>query len=349
VLNPINVKYWELAHTLDNLGSHKSDDYSARCDVCGDSHKKKNSKRLHLYTKSSYDGDHVKCFNGDCSQNSSMYTYLKNYHPNLVSSYSQEIGNTNITKLANYNSSPVLTINEVKKKNTLSIFDKPSSLIMPNHDVVNYIKSRGFTKEILSNPSNKDFKVFLSQGIISLPNKNGKNGKNGNKDIMLKDYIIIPLLENGKWYGFYSRSIHTKKFHTYIPEENTGYKLWNFFNVNKKDTVYIFEAIFNAMSTSFPAIACLGSDIDEERLKELSKPVFVFDNDETGRNKALKYANKGYPVVVYPNEMRFNQDLKDINDFLKHNYTVADIDKFIIDNTYSGILAITLLTLQNAR
>jgi hypothetical protein len=341
MLNPINVKYWELAHTSDSLGSHKSDDYSARCDVCGDSHKKKNSKRLHLYTKSSYEGDFVKCFNGECSQNSSMYNYLKNYHSHLAPSYKQEMGYTKITSLSD--TPKMLVIEEVKKVNKLFTFEKPKEFSIPNNKVLEYLQSRGFTKDMIKHQYTKGFKIFLSQGMASLYSTEGK------KEVNLKDYIIIPLLEHGKWYGFYSRSLNSKTFHTYLPQENTGYKLWNWFAVNKKEKVYIFEAIFNAMSTSLQGIACLGSDIDEARLKELSKPIFVFDNDDTGRQKSLKYANQGFTVLIYPKDVVNNPKMKDMNDFLKLGWSIEQIDDFITSNLYSGITAVVQLTLQNTK
>lgn len=322
-LNFINVKYWELCHSGETLGYHRDDDYSAKCDVCGDSKKNKSVKRLHLYKKSSYDDDSIKCFN--CEYTGTMYSYLKNYHPDLFQSYTQELGYNKINSLSESKNN-VLSIQEVKKKNTLYTFDKPNELVNPTSEVLDYLKSRGFTKEFLKNQlsrKNINFKLYFSKGFINLEDKT----------VNLKDYIIIPLFEGDKWFGFYSRSIHTKTFHTYIPSKNTGYKLWNYFSVNKKDTVYIFEAIFNALSTTLPSIACLGSDIEKDRLVELSKPVFVFDNDSTGRSKALKYAKLGYNVFIWPDKIKE----KDINDLLKNGWEVEDIDKLIVGNVFNSL------------
>lgn len=333
MLDYINIKYWELCHTKSDLGYQRDDDYSAKCDVCGDSSKNKNNKRLHLYKKESYDSDSINCFN--CGYTANMYSYLRDHHTNLLQSYIQETGYNKIDSLNknNYNNTNILIIKEVNKKNILFTFDKPKELYNPNQEVIDYLRSRGFTKEILlSKTKNTKFNVYLSKGIIKLEDK----------EVYLKDYIIIPLYENDKWFGFYSRSIHTKTFHTYIPDKNTGYKLWNYFSVNKKDTVYIFEAIFNALSTSLQGIACLGSDIDIDRLKELSKPVFVFDNDSTGRAKSMKYAKLGYNVFIWPDKIKE----KDINDLLKVGWSVESIDKLIVDNIFSSLMALTKLKLQ---
>jgi hypothetical protein len=334
MLDAINVKYWEMCHSSEDLGVHRDNDYNARCDVCGDSKKRKKLKRLHLYKKSSYENDSIKCMN--CNATFTMYSYLKKQHTHLLAPYIQE---TSINTLNTLNSFKPISIDsaikieevkKVEKTNKLFTFERPKELISPNSEVASYIKSRGFTREILKHHK---IKLFLSKGMVSL----GKG-----KEVNLKDYIVIPLVENEKWYGFYSRSIHNKIFYTYIPEENTGYKVWNYFDVNRKDTVYIFEAIFNALSTSLNSIACLGSDIDSERLKELKEPVFCFDNDATGREKALKYAKMGYKVFIYPDYIT----QKDFNDILKEGMTVESIDNLITSNIYQGIMAITKLTLQ---
>lgn len=329
MLNSTSVKYWELIHSPESLGKHRDNTYNARCDVCGDSQKNKNKKRLYLYTKDSYKGDSVKCQN--CGYSKPFYTYLKNYHPDLAPGYRSEMGFTTISNLK----SDAVVIKEVKKTNTLYTFEKPPEFKHPNKQIAEYLKSRGFDKEILQYHLFRGVQFYLSEGNVKL----------GDKNVNLKNFIIIPLLENNKWYGFYSRSLVSKTFYTYLPEQNTGYRIWNWFNVNKKDKVYIFEAIFNAMSTTFQSIACLGSDINDAQLKQLSHPIFVFDNDRTGVEKALKYANKGYSVFVWPDEIK-TKDISDVNDLLREGWCVEDIDNLITNNIFSGVLAITKLTLK---
>lgn len=316
MLDYINVKYWELAHSADTLGYHRNDDYSARCDVCGDSNTNKNKKRLHLYRKNTYEGDSIKCFN--CDYTGNMYSYLRDYHPELFNAYKQE---TQQDKLSSLSRREPLIVREIKRNNSLYTFDKPTSIIPVNESLLGkaYVSKRGFP----------NLDCYFSTGIMNVDGKT----------LDLKNYIIIPLLENNKWYGFYSRSIESKQFHTYLPEQNTGWRVWNWFNVNKKEPVFIFEAIFNALSSGIEnSIAVLGSDLDEERLKMLKRPIFCFDNDETGRKKAEKYADKGYEVVILHRDIR-----DDYNDMLKNGITKDNIKKLIMDNIYSGLKAKILL------
>jgi 2-methylisocitrate lyase-like PEP mutase family enzyme len=124
-----------------------------------------------------------------------------------------------------------------------------------------------------------------------------------------------------------------------------GYKIWNWFNISKESPLFIFEAIFNALSTTFiNKIALMGSDIPSDQLKLLKAPVFIFDNDTTGRSKALKYAELGYKVVVFPQNTIFAQ-YKDCNDMLKDGLSSSQISQAITEHTYSGIKAIMLLKL----
>lgn len=318
-LHESNVRYWELIHG-SNKGYHRSDDYSARCDVCGDSSTNKSKKRLHLYRKTSYDEDSIKCFN--CGYTGNMFSYIKNYHPEFYDSYKSERGFGALNKLKN----DYLEVRKIQPKTDVYTFTMPSEFIEFDTRAKDYVESRKIAIEALP-------EYYYSEGQVQL----------GDKVVHLKDYLIIPLLLGDKAYGFYSRSTKTKTFYTYIPEQNTGYKVWNWFNISKKDTVYVFEAIFNALSTNLPnSIACMGSDLPEERLKELEDVVFLFDNDSTGREKALKYALLGYKVFIYPNTILE----KDFNDLLKGGYTKDGITDIIKANICSSISAIVQLKMK---
>jgi hypothetical protein len=315
-LNDINVKYWELIHG-SNKGYHKVDDYSAKCDICGDSQFSKSKKRLHLYTKATYDEDSIACFN--CGYKGNMFSYIRTHHPEFYDAYKAERGYSSLNSLANQ----MQVVKKVQKQNTLYTFEPPEGFILNDKKSLDYIHSR---KVHLS-------EVYYCDGMITLKDKR----------VSLKDYLIIPLKENDKWYGFYSRCLSSKTFYTYIPEENTGYKIWNWFNISKKTTVYVFEAIFNALSTNLTnTIACMGSDIPEDRLKELTDVVFIFDNDRTGIEKSVKYAKLGYKVMLYPSDIQE----KDLNDLLKGGWSKDDLTELVKNNTYQGFEAVIELTMK---
>ena len=251
-----------------------------------------------------------------------MYSYIKNYHPEFFDSYRSEKGFGLIDSLKNQNT--VLTVKKVEAKNSLYGFDPPKELLRGDPRAKAYLDGRKIPLD----------EFYYSEGEVTL----------NDKIVFLKDYIVIPLKENDKWYGFYSRAVNAKTFYTYIPEKNTGYKIWNWFNISKKNTLYVFEAIFNALSTNFSnVIGSMGADIPKERLDELDDPVFCLDNDTKGRETALKYANMGYKVFIWPDYIK----AKDFNDLLKNeNWSKDEITELIKENTLSGLSAVIKLKLK---
>lgn len=314
MLDSINIKYWELsANNEYPLGIHKGDSYSKKCDICGDS-KHSNKKRLVLYRKSSYDNDSIKCFN--CGYTGTMFSYLRNHHPDLYSTYKKELLRTSMSILQD---SQPLIISETLKRDDLVYFDITDQLvpIQESQEGLRYIQNRNVS------PSG----IYFSYGIINVLGK----------QINLTNYVIIPLTKNDKWFGFYSRCIDKKIFHTYIPEQNTGFKIWNYFNITKYKTVYAFESIFNAKSSGLTnVIAMLGSDMDYDKYKDIDDIVFVYDNDATGREKSIEKIKKGRKVLVWDNKY----NVKDINELSTElKLTETEIRDYILNNIYSGIIA----------
>ena len=136
-------------------------------------------------------------------------------------------------------------------------------------------------------------------------------------------------------YGFYSRSIKEKNFITYMNDANIGYKIWNWFNIDKSEPVYIFEGIFDAISSGKKnIIALLGAKLPDERLKELEQPVFCSDNDKTGLMNSLIYAKQNKQVYIQPKLIKE----KDFNELMLNNPDL-DLESLIDDNLYTGISA----------
>ena len=306
-LNPTNIKYFKMI--VNDIGTESPMDISARCIVCGDSHKNPNKKRLHLYTKTSYESDSIQCFN--CGYTASVYKFIEVYGSSLLSAYRSEMGFNKIKELQK-----PLIIKKVQQD--VLTFKKPEEFI-------NIQKSKLGLEYLIKRKIKPNQQWYVCNGVLKI-NK---------KEINLKDFIIIPLLNSsGDWYGFYSRNLKQKYFYTYLLEENQGYKVWNYFNINKKQPVYIFESIMDALSTNLTnSISCLGADINEERLKELIEPIFIFDNDKTGKEKALKYSSKGYKVFIWPDVKE-----KDCNEMLEV-YDKEYITNIIMNNIFEGFTA----------
>lgn len=323
-LSRIDIKYFKMAVGTERLGKETDHDIAARCPVCGDSHISKNKKRLHLYSKNGV--TNVNCFNGDCpAQNRSVYSFLRDFFPSLIDHYKRENFTHTMEKLSE--SDNVFQNLSASKK------PKPTNENpVVTHDLTPYLKDISEVPEALE--------YLEGRGIHYDPEKFGKwyfgtqNLQIGETFYRIAGAIVIPMYYGDKMYGFYSRSIKDKIFYTYNPEANIGYKLWNWFNVDKTKPVYIYEAIFDAISGGLDnSIALLGAKMPQDRLEELDQPVFVLDNDRTGKMNAIHYAEQGHQVYVQPDGYE-----KDMNANLQNGVNTRDL---ILNNIYSSISAIT--------
>lgn len=334
----LNRKYFLRAVGSSNIGKNTDTDISVRCPICGDSKKNSRIKRLHLYHKNGE--DFVGCFNGNCPLNDSnriMYTFLREYFPELLSGYKREKFQNQLHNLSNsYNSSDKSQGNEDVFSSL--VLNKPK-IIKPkvNSEVITQDLTPYFT-DIEKSPECLDY--LKSRLIDYNPQKFGKwyfgyqNIEINDVLYNIKDSIIIPLYSGSEMYGFYSRNIHNKIFCTYMNSKNTGYKVWNWFNIDKTKPVLICEGIFDAISTGYTnIIACMSANIPNARLKELKKPIFVLDNDKTGLQNSLTYAQKGYNVYVQP----WKYKEKDMNELRKNfpNFVISDLIK---SNIFPGIM-----------
>jgi hypothetical protein len=342
-ISSIDKKYFKLAVGLERIGKQSDVDISARCPVCGDSSTKKGSKRLHMYNKNNSTG--VNCFNGDCAvHNKTTYSFLRDFYPALLDQYKKETFSTTLEKLSSGVAEDVFA--GFKKEEPLDFLENKKSLKAPDgsdgSDVLVEEKP-----EVLV----QDLSMFFTDinevpEAIAYIESRGMEYKEsygkwyyGHQDLKIGDItyqtsnsIVIPLYYKNQMYAFYSRSIEGKNFATYMNEHNIGYKIWNWFDVNKEEPVYIYEGIFDAIAGGFKnSIALMGAKLPDDRLKELKKPVFVLDDDITGIKNSINYSKLGHTVYVQPNGYE-----KDMNANLLLGYNTSGL---ITSNLYAGLSA----------
>ena len=168
----------------------------------------------------------------------------------------------------------------------------------------------------------------------------------------LKNCLIIPLWANeeeGLVYGFQARNTETKFFYTYIPEENTGYKVWNHsFNISEKKTVFCFESVFDAKSSGLPTnkvIAALGADLNDERISDYKEVIFCLDNqfkDTASKMKSQELLKAGHRVFIWPVTVKE----KDANEWKQNNPTKNFAIEVLLPNIYSGTKGILKIKLR---
>lgn len=313
-MNPIDVRYFKLAVGESRIKHETPTDITVRCPICGDSKKSRNKARMHLYIRNGK--ALVNCFNECSCTNKTVYKFLKDYYPNLLENYKQETFGNRIKEIKelDFSGGVGFELIDTPEEKPKTLFDL-SQYFEKSERVYDYIESRGL-----------DWSPAL--GEVYLGKKITLNGKFYNID----DFIVIPLYCGDKWYGFYSRSMKEHRFQTFIIDE--GFKLWNFYNIDKSKTIYVFEGIFDALSVYNSGItnvvACLGATPPLSLLDGLDV-VFCFDNDRTGYLNSIKYLKKGFKVLCYPENIKE----KDMNEILKAGVNVKDL---ILNNQVSGIL-----------
>jgi hypothetical protein len=270
----------------------------------------------------------VHCFN--CGWKGNVYSLLESVSPSLYNSYKNErrAVSLDLLKPKEYKPQEEIKIDvsffDSVRELPKNLFDLPDVFKQIEHGdpYYEYLKGRGMSDDKIS--------MFLkSEGDIVY----------NNQRVQLNGYIVLPLRCLDKVYGFQVRSIKDKKFYTFIPEENHGYKVWNWFNIDVNKPVYVFESYFDALSSGLDNIvAQLGATLSEDRLKEVKEAIFVLDNqhiDPTAKAESIKYAKRGHKVMVWPKGIIY----KDFNDMLKKGAEVSKIANFIQKNIDQGLTA----------
>ena len=321
MLNPLDVKYFKMAVGSSRISKETPDDIAVKCPICGDSHTGKKA-RLHLYKKG--DVTLVNCFNGDCPcKNKPVRKFLRQFFPDIEFAYNREsFSEKNLLKsvsdeldFTKHIETSFLThkvkTNEAQFKFTNGL--KSALKPIEGSPAEQYLKSRGFE---ISDSKNLG-QWFWCPTDLKIGDQLFKTSKS----------IVIPLYWQNNIYGFYSRHLTEKIFYSYINPSAQGFKVWNWFNIDKTKPVYIFEGIFDALSAIKSgltnSVACMQATLPEDRISELAEPVFCLDNDRIGLKNILKLC-RNYKVCVFDNPY------KDCNEMLLAGLDVkSEIDNHI--------------------
>ena len=295
--------------------------YNFRCPICGDSKKNQNKKRCWALTKK--DRNNLVMFCHNCGEVPAIFKYfLKEVNSVIYNEFCKK-------EKEDY----IKTLNDGK------LFEKPKSQANINIDTPiqyqfklnqkyfkparNYEKAINFCKErnILDKIDSLYYCIH--------PNN------------LCSGMVIFPCYMNdGKTlYAFSARHTDLKRF--YIHSKNDSFKVFNIFNVNLNENVFIFESIIDSYTVD-NSIACLGADISKNILKMIKKPIFCFDNDITGRKKTLKYLKEKHTCLIYPENFKY----KDFNEALCNGWTKERLNTLLQTNIQSGLLGETLINLR---
>ena len=332
-LNQLTIKYTKLVLNGSSIKKDTTEQITANCPICGD--------RKHRFSVSAVKDDIgvAGCFNAGCSLENGLPfpAFLKMINESMYQQYRKEkfnsdLGITTKDKPGNLNHLLNIAKKEPKKEEPILGNIKLPEIfgclkkITDVPEAVKYIENRSITEELYQHW------YFSEEKFIKVLDKT----------YFVENYIFIPIIQRNKLKGFYTRSIKEKRFSTILfPSAD---KYWSSEPDVEGEDFYIFEGIFDALSSGLEkVISMLGADLTDEILEDLNDPVFVFDNDKTGRKKSLSCVEKGYKVFVWPNEW---ESFKDMNEIKCLGVSEEEIKNTILNNIQGGFEAKIKLNLR---
>jgi hypothetical protein len=149
--------------------------------------------------------------------------------------------------------------------------------------------------------------------------------------------LLIPFYYDNNVHAFQGRSLRPKsdvKYITIVIDENVP-KVYGQDTVNFKKTVPVFEGPIDSMFIN-NSLATAGGDLVSSLYKfDKKNLIIVYDNESRSRDtirKIDKAINQGYNVCIFPK----NIEQKDVNDMILNGILANDIEKIIMQNSFSG-------------
>jgi len=310
----VDSKYIGLVSSrLQKFKRVKTDLYTFRCPLCGDSQKNKNKTRGYIYRVKN--NTNFKCHN--CGASSSFNNFLKKMDATLHKQYTLE-------KFRDGHTGKNFVVEEPKFDFKKPIFKK--SIDLPK------ASSNPVAAEYLRNRKIDPNKFYYADKFMEWTNTQKQTFDTINKD---EARIVIPMYDKDKnLIGFQGRALG-KSFTKYITVmlDEGAPKIYGLDTVNKKLPIYVVEGPFDSTFIN-NSLALCGSDGDV-RCFEGSSIIFVYDNEPRNReivNRIGKCISRGEKVVIWPSGVIE----KDINDMVIAGHNVQ---KMLELNTYSGLEA----------
>ena len=310
----VDSKYIGLVSSrLQKFKRVKSDLYTFRCPICGDSQKNKNKTRGYFYLVKN--NTNFKCHN--CGASLSFNNFLKQIDATLHKQYTLEKFKEGHTGKGFVVEAPKL---EFKKP----VFKR--KIYLPKASEV------PVAKEYLEKRKLNPEKFYFADKF-----KEWTNTQKVTFDTIGRDEsrIIIPMYDmDNNLIGFQGRSLvpNSVKYITVMLDEEAP-KIYGLDSINEKLPIYVVEGPFDSTFVS-NSVALCGSDGDV-RCIEGSDIIFVYDNEPRNReivNRIDKCISRGESVIIWPNGIIE----KDINDMVLAGHDIMNVLK---SNTYSGLEA----------
>lgn len=292
--------------------------YMCSCPVCKEGSSPWKTRLYILTEKKSF----ITVYCHNCGLDTNLKTFIQKVNPYIYSDYLNEERAEQVQNLKNG------TL--VKKQSYKSDFSNEINLQYVFELNNKYFKSAKQFKQAV------DFckKRHIEEHIDTLY-------YNVHPNHTLSGMLIFPFImaDSEMIYGFQGRHTEHKRFHTH--SKNESLKVYNIYNVNIDEPVYVFESIIDSMMMD-NSIAMLGTTLSKAITDKMKKPIYVCDNDFTGMKKCLQYLEEGKKCFIFPDNFRY----KDFNEAVMDGINKSTLPKLILENVYQGLNGISKIKLN---
>ena len=326
--------------------------HSARCPVCGDSERHSQKRRLYLLNKDRKWG--VYCHN--CGYSSGLLWFIKEFYPSQYDYILNQCVN------GFFFDEPKKVKKEDDTNELLDIIDQGIGKIgttapkKRSNEVLEYLSEYGvpFSKDLGKMTNLKavidEQKYILKERRIpqEIIDKCWYIYKK-NKDKNYKDRVAIPFFDDeGEVYFFQGMSTNRTQKPKYLNWKSdvlTEKPEYNEYGVDKNQTVYIVEGLFDSMFVK-NAVSTLGANLSFSKIKYFKKKypnrVWILDNprcDPTALRMTKRLFDRGESCVIFPYKYRRVKDLNDMALLMKTN----DLTEIVESNVYNSITGLVEL------
>lgn len=296
----------------------RNGNYNFRCNVCGDSKKRKNKKRAWILKFP--DKWIFYCHN--CNESMVVEHWMKIYFNVYFNDYLKEAFKID----AGY-TKPLPT--PIKKEEL-------------NDEEYNEYKDVQYFKPIFS--SNDELfliarKICLSRLIpIDIWSKwyVAIDGRYANR-------LVIPYYDdNHKIYNYQCRSLSSQQEPKYLSKINSTDNIYNYYCVDTTKPVIILEGVIDSLFIE-NSIACSGLRVEDERFKKFPHRYFLLDNDEPGRAMNIKLLKEkeyvfNWKNFLYDKKINTDGDKDDINSIIlkmkkNHKFTFDELKLYFVNGS----------------
>jgi hypothetical protein len=327
-MNFIDKKYINLiSQQLKNFKWKNDNLANCSCPICGDS--KKNKFKARFFFSNSKKGNFTKTHCHNCGYDHPFGVFLNGFDSTNYRLWKNE---NFIEKQLKQNNGVIfkkeVIPNIIFEENPLKYLSR-CDLLNEYHQAIEYLNFRQIPKE-------KFKSIYYTENFRKWYNDN--ISKKFEKDDNSDPRLIFPYIaEDGEFFACSARSIVDSNQRYYNPNWDTEGKyphIRGLNSLNKDQISFVVEGAIDSLFLN-NSLSIGSFHVDLTKF-DFSNSIFVLDNEP--RNVDIvkmmnRYIENGYKTCIWPEIIKE----KDINEMILSGKTSSEIEKIILENSFTGL------------